>query len=194
MENEERILVKKAQKGDDLALNKLIAQYDRAITKMSIYFENKFKSMYLDFEELKQDATIAFTKAVFSYDENKNKSLFYYTKTCMINKLISHIRSKRAKYAQIIPDIATIDGSEIDIPCDSPSPLDIIEKEIWIAEIKTIIIKLLTPNQIKVWDLHLEAYTYSEIAEKLEITVKKVDNTLVACKRKIRENQSLFTP
>lgn len=193
MDQEERLLVKKVKIKDDAAIVKLLRKYEPAIVKVSMYFHTKFKNISLSFEDFKQDASIAFLKAVSTYDEEKNKSLLYYANTCMMNKLTSLVRSARRREDIISIDEPADDNSSTkEIPCPGDSVVETYEKKEWLKNFKEITNKILTDKQLSVWDLYLQGFSYEEISQKTVLPKKKVDNTIAACKRKLIENRNLF--
>lgn len=193
MDQEERLLVKKAKQKDEASIVKLLRKYDPAIKKVSMYFFTKFKNIPLSFEDFKQDATIAFLKAVSTYNEEKNKSLLYFANTCMMNKLTSLVRSERKKDNIISLDETIEDNSSSKvIPCSPVTSQEEYEKLAWIRNFRDTINNILSTEQKGVWELYLQGFSYEEIAEKTGLTKKKVDNTILACKKKIIINREMF--
>ncbi|MFA7664231.1 MAG: sigma-70 family RNA polymerase sigma factor [Clostridia bacterium] len=193
MDQEERLLVKKAKQKDEASIVKLLRKYDPAIKKVSIYFFTKFKNIPLSFEDFKQDASIAFLRAVSTYNEEKNKSLLYYANTCMVNKLTSLVRSARRKENIISLDETMEENSfSKDVPCSPITSQDEYEKNAWLRNFRDTITEIMTTEQITVWDLYLQGFSYEEIADKTKLTKKKVDNTIAACKKKIIKNREMF--
>lgn len=193
MDQEERLLVKKAKQKDEASIVKLLRKYDPAIKKVSMYFFTKFKNIPLSFDDFKQDATIAFLKAVSTYNEEKNKSLLYFANTCMMNKLTSLVRSERKKDNIISLDETIEDNSSSKvIPCSPVTSQEEYEKLAWIRNFRDTINNILTTEQKGVWELYLQGFSYEEIAEKTGLTKKKVDNTILACKKKIIINREMF--
>ncbi|NLT19290.1 MAG: RNA polymerase sigma-H factor [Firmicutes bacterium ADurb.Bin080] len=193
MDQEERLLVKKAKQKDEASIVKLLRKYDPAIKKVSMYFFTKFKNIPLSFDDFKQDATIAFLKAVSTYNEEKNKSLLYFANTCMMNKLTSLVRSERKKDNIISLDETIEDNSSSKvIPCSPVTSQEEYEKLAWIRNFRDTINNILSTEQKGVWELYLQGFSYEEIAEKTGLTKKKVDNTILACKKKIIINREMF--
>lgn len=196
MDKEELRIVNKAKAGDEKSLATLIVKYDAALTQLANYFLNSFKNtLSLDFDELKQDALMAFLKSVSSYDNAKNKSLYNYSKICIINALTSTIRKKRSESPE--PDFPIEPGEGnpgIDIVCPKPGPEQDLENKETQEKIKETFKKILSDIQYNVMDLYFAGYSYSEIANTLNISKKTVDNTIAASKKKISENKDLFTP
>ena len=93
----EREIILAAKKGDQLAFAELNSAYAPLIDSMTDQFcgtEEKKKS---DREDLRQEASVAFYRALMSYDADQTEVSFgLYAKICIRNHLISLLRKQRS--------------------------------------------------------------------------------------------------
>ena len=77
------------------------------------------------------------------------------------------------------------------IPSDDPSPFDMLARMDEMKAFYKSLEELLSPDQYAVMCLYLQNYSYREIADKLGLTTKKVDNLILASKKKIKNSNIL---
>ncbi|HQC55032.1 MAG TPA: sigma-70 family RNA polymerase sigma factor [Clostridia bacterium] len=182
MKVDEKTLISRAQKGDKEALNQLIKKYEAAIHKVCIDVSKPFISPVIDKDDLVQEAMVAFVKAVETFDYDKYNSLYYYSERCMKNRLFTILRKKN----RIVPS-ARFEVKD-DTADDTIDPYQNLLTKQRASAVSHILKDILSPLQLEVWSLYVQGYTYAEIAEELSIPQKKVDNTIMASKKKIAAN------
>ncbi len=137
-----------------------------------------------DEDEFAQEAMLALYKAARSYELNDEVTFGLYAKICIRNRMRSCLRKlvSRAKKAEkmcaSVPEAHNKAPEELLLAIEDNS-----EFGKWLSS-------ALTPLESRVLDMYLEKRRYSEIAEKLGITEKSVDNALYRVKRKIKEKLS----
>lgn len=157
---------------------KLLVQYRPLVDYMAEKYSAMSDSPDVDFEDLRQEGSIALYSAMISYDRTQKDVTFgLYAKVCIRNRLISVLRKHKKVYDED-PDI--FDG-------DSDPERRFIENENYRAMLKTID-ELLTPYQKSVFELYLKNKKYSEIAQELGTNVKSVGNALSRIKKKLKDN------
>ncbi|MBO5777615.1 MAG: sigma-70 family RNA polymerase sigma factor, partial [Clostridia bacterium] len=77
------------------------------------------------------------------------------------------------------------------LPSDDPSPFDVLNRMDEMKSFYKSLEELLSPDQYSVMCLYLQNYSYKEIADKLGLTAKKVDNLILASKKKIKNSNML---
>ena len=160
-------------------LTHLINRYMPYIIKIA----NKYRGSGVEVEDLIQEGMLALFFAVKSYDESKS-SFSNFAFICINRSIVSSMRSHYA--AHRVPDnmISPLDDVVL---FDDNSPEDIlIEKEAYISfndTIKTNLSKL----EYNVFYEFLSGSSYAEIADKLDITVKSVDNALKRIRIKLKK-------
>lgn len=146
--------------------------------------------------DLIQEGMVGFSYAIHSYDEN-NGALFYtYAKTCIERKIISAIiASKRLKHRILNESIS------LNIKMDSREQVDIdlflsdnrLNPEVLLIhseeneELQKKISERLSEQERQILELKISGFTYLEIAQLLEISKKRVDNTIQRIRYKLKK-------
>lgn len=173
-------LIKQAQNGDAEAANAVVYEY-RGLAKSIA------RSYYLigaDAEDLSQIGMIGLFKAVQTYKFDNGASFKTYATSCIRNIILDEIRKSKPSGMEFIP---MEDVEENIFFSESKGPEDsFIEKESSQTFYEAIS-SLLNPMEMDVLKLHLESLSYQEIAQKLGIERKKVDNTIYAVRKKIKK-------
>ena len=140
-----------------------------------------------DREDLWQEAMLALFTAVQSYDASQAQVTFgLYAKVCVRNRLISQIRKRRA-FAE---ELEGTESEEIglwttDDTVEDPER-DFIERE-RVRELFRAIESILSPFEKQVLMLHLAEIPHAEIARRLGVEAKAVDNAVYRCKTKLKK-------
>lgn len=186
-------LVVLAKKGVEDAVTTLIIRYKPIIKQITRKF---FIYRGLDSEDLVQEATLAFIKAIHHHDTQKNVLFKTFSIQCIENKLRDVIRRNttvKNEWFTTALSITELDENETKIfDANEADPLTkAIQKEL-VEKIHLVAKEGLTEEQYEVLVLFLEGYSYSEIAEKLSLkSTKQVDNSLTAAKRVLRKRLSI---
>ena len=151
-----------------------------------------------EFDDLIQEGMIGLYKAIRIYDETKNHSFSAFASLCIHRQIQNAVknanRKKNTPLNSYIP-IKYYDGSNVS---DEDSVLRLviadensdIEQNYIDEEINTIMLSkvkdILTDEQFNILKLFINGDSYFEIANKTNLTTKKVDNTLQAIKKKLK--------
>lgn len=154
-----------------------------------------------DIDDLRQEASIALMRAVETYEEGRGVSFGLYAKICIKNRMISILRriKRTASITASVPsdhgngshgadnEAGIPDISAADIPrrlCGDPE-LHLIEAENY-KHLTDIIGGALNEREKRVLDLYVGGASYKEIAERLNVSEKSVDNAVYRIKAKLR--------
>lgn len=140
------------------------------------------------FDDLSQEARLAFCLAVKSFDESRG-SFASYASICIKSRLndISKLsRAKKRSVTKISIDQEDEEGNMLEIPSDAPTPEDKGDYESLIEEARDI----LTEFEFSVIILHGMGYSYEEMAKLLskkdkDVNEKKIDNAFQRAKKKL---------
>ena len=187
-------LIERAQKHDELAMEELFRIYKPKVIAIS----REYFLIGADFDDLIQEGMIGLYKAVNVYDKTKNHNFGAFASLCIHRQLQNAVKqSNRKKNSPLNSYLPieyfggvneTADSKNIKliiVDDNSDFEQDFIDKEmnaIMISKVKD----LLTDKQFDLLKLFLNGATYDEMAEKLGITNKQVDNTLQAIKKKLK--------
>jgi RNA polymerase sporulation-specific sigma factor len=198
-ELEDLRLVLKARNGDDVALDALVRRYTGFVRlKASSYFLAGGES-----DDLIQEGLIGLYKAVRDFRSDKDTSFRSFAELCITRQIITAIKTatrfKHAPLNQYVSFSQTPAGQDADSDCtlgdalpgpgvDEPS-VCVISTE----ELQSLVFCLgtgLSTLESDALKLYLEGSSYEEMAERLGVDTKTIDNALQRVKRKILQHQA----
>ena len=187
--NEDYALVLRAQNGDSLAMEALIKKYmwlARSIARK--YFLSNG-----GYDDLLQEGLMGLFHAVRNFDPQKNDNLVGFMSMCISSAIKDAVRSSARIKNRILSEATTLENFDQNVPIEYVyDPVhNYIERE-GVENFYVKMNELFKPFQLTVLKYYLEGYTYVEIAEIMELPVKKIDNTLHQIKTKIKKNRDLF--
>lgn len=168
---------KSGKSGRD-AVSVLISRYLKLVLKRANFFSDN----YYDVEDLTQEGILALYKAIESFDPSKGAKFSSFADACVSNR-IKTVAAAFAKNKEHRCDISSDDG---DIAVSDASPEKICLERENSRSINREIVSLLAPTEIKVFELYLDGMSYKEIASKLEISEKSVDNAVFRIRKKLK--------
>lgn len=178
-------LVSRAKGGDEDALTRLISRY-MPLVRMRAH---SFSKGLLDEDDLYQEGMIALLSAVRGFRPEKCGTFKTFAVVCVNNKLrnamAAHMREKNAPMRGYLSLSDAQD--ETDLPTDpkeDPAQLVIAGEESDARRKK--IETLLSPFERQVLKFYLSAFSYDEMAVRLDSTTKAIDNALQRARRKLR--------
>ena len=198
-ELEDLQLVLRARNGDGGAMDTLIRRYTGFVRlKASSYFLAGGDS-----EDLIQEGLIGLYKAVRDFRSDKETSFRSFAELCITRQIITAIKTAtRFKHAPLNTYVSfsqTPAGQDSEGDCtlgdalpgpgvDEPSVV-VISTE----ELQSLVFCLgtgLSGLESDALRLYLEGSSYEEMAERLEVDTKTIDNALQRVKRKILQHQA----
>lgn len=172
-----------AKDGDDDALTRLICRYAPLVRLRA----RAFARGMLDEDDLYQEGMIALLSAVRGFREDTG-SFKTFVAVCVNNKLrnavVSHMREKNAPMRDYLSLSEQEEGELPAQGADDPAQLVIAGEEL--AARRRKIETVLSPFERQVLTLYLNAFSYEEMARRLDSTTKAVDNALQRTRRKLR--------
>ena len=177
--NEEKFLLSQLAKGDHGSYQKLFYKYYADLCRFCLRYVRSAEVS----EEIVQDVFIY----LWEKREVINISISFksYLYTAVRNKSINYLKLQLPK-DQVKEDI---DNYEIAGTSNVESQMTYAELEIKVAEA----IDQLPKKCKEIFNLSRDSgHTYKEIAEKLDISVKTVENQMVIALRKLREHLSPY--
>ena len=173
----ERDTILAAQRGDEAAFAELNRVYAPLILSMADRFGSAEGMESLDREDLCQEASISFLRALRTYDADQTAVSFgLYAKICIRNHMISLLRKQRSRKNRKPPS-----GDRGLVPEEKSGPRADRRALRALAE------ALLTDREKTVFLLYIDGKSYREIAFSLGVSAKSVDNALYRAKAKIRK-------
>ena len=156
---------------------------------------NKYKRVFLayniDLEEARQDANLAFSYALYNYDEKKKASLNTFITLCVERKIRNIIKSKETIKARAQSETISLNNNdEVNLENilgdEKYEPLKTISSIDMLKYINNKVKTLLSNSELEVYNLLIQGMNYQEIAYKLNKTSKQVDNTIQRIRKKLQ--------
>lgn len=179
------------QKSDD-ALAIFLNKYERIYKAIVYSFEYHFKDTS-QIHDLHMKCRLILYQAVFSYREDKGAKFSYYFKMLVEQAIINEIRKMKCTlrhhdyeavsldmYVNESKSVYLSDMMENNQPEYNPTwylHYQQMKKEI--EEVK----KGLNEFEQIIWEYRIKGYSYKQIADMMNVSVKKVDNTIQKIKR-----------
>lgn len=173
-------LILKAQGGDQDAFESLLDRYTPLIDSMVRHLGSDGFSLQ-DREDLRQEALVAFFRALMRYDTAQTEVQFgLYAKLCIKNALYSHLRRwKDRRNTLLLEDESLPQQEETDLASR------MVEEEKYL-ELSRMIHEALSEYENKIWWLYLSGRTAVEIADALQKDEKSVQNAIYRIRKKLR--------
>lgn len=181
-----------AQAGDEEAIDKIIKQHKNSIYRNGRNFFLKDG----DFNDLIQEGYIGLIKAIKNYNEDKDASFSTFANLCIKRQMITAMKkSNTEKYKTLNEAINNEEFSDKKERINyktAPSLIYCSPEDILLGkELLNLLEKYLDENlsglEKNVFYHLVKQQTYVEIAEILDQSPKRIDNTIQRIKRKVRD-------
>lgn len=175
-------LVALAREENEEAFVSLVTRYMPLLQ----YLAGKYRSDRLEREDLVQEGLVALFSAVRTYSADAQATFRTYAYTCARNKMVSTIRAVETLSFTDYDSWQMVvgDGPDANVQ-KSFDPADRLLRREELENLRLRIRDLLTPVEYQVLMLYVAAYSYKEIADRLRISTKAVDNALQRLRRKL---------
>lgn len=138
------------------------------------------KNADVDSDDLYQEGVLGLLEAVRRYNSDKGR-FQPFAEVCIINRMKNALlKSARG--------LTIADDYDLELLSDSAATTEenlILSEQS--AEFSEKLSKLLSRREFEVLNLYLEGFSYRQIAEKLSVPVKSVDNSLSRAKQKLKK-------
>lgn len=169
---------------NEQAFTELVSRYNSLISlKIS-----SFSRYNLDEDDLFQEAILGLLSAANTYNPQKGAAFKTYASICIERKIINFCKSSLNLKNAENNNLLSYDENEtaqVSNSCQIKSPEDFVIDIENLKGKKEKIKKLLSCLEYNVLSLHLSGHNYNEIAEKLSINAKCVDNALQRIRKKL---------
>ena len=185
-------LIKKIKSGDNNALDYLLNKYQEVVNmKVSRYF-----IIGAEKEDIIQEGLIGLYKAIKNFEPEKQNSFKSFANLCIERQLITAIKSSNRQKHMPLNSYLSLNISAYDNEDDDTSiydifdanliedPLDTITKKEYYKDVEQQIDKTLSTFEKRVLNELVNGNSYMVIAQKLNSTVKSVDNAIQRIRKK----------
>ncbi len=174
-------LLEAARAGDQKAFATLLAQYSPLIEGQLARLRSTDPALTReDEQDLRQEAYLAFYRALMSYDTAQTQVSFgLYAKICMDNALLTARRhSFRAEPLD--------DAALADVPGSDDDPTRRLREEEDFRTLYRVVEATLSPYENSIWQRFVAGQTAAEIADALGQDTRSVHNALYRIRHKLR--------
>ena len=144
---------------------------------------SSFKNSHVETDDLVSEGFLGLLGAIRSYDPEKG-AFAAFASICISNKMKTAVAKGSANP---IPALSLDDSNIEEISDGNPGTEDLIILKEQNSEMMKQVEQLLSEREREAFYLYLSAYSYNQIAEKLGITSKAVDNAITRAKSKLRD-------
>lgn len=166
-------------KTDKSAAAVLVSRYSKLILIKSEIYANS----NADSDDLSQEGLIGLLNAISSFDPNKGVKFSTYAEVCIGNRMKTFL-VKTKKASSGIENIDELPENSCLSVEETPESI-LLDKEFF-SELLSGIYDVLSPAELRVFNLCVQGESYKSVAGKLGITEKSVDNAMQRARRKIR--------
>lgn len=140
-----------------------------------------------EYQDLLQEAKIAFFEALDKYDKTRNLSFPEFAKICIHRAVIDAIKKTNRKKHEPLNGSVSIELKEQEEEKSyAESPEDLVLQKEFMKELRNRLDQELSAFEKLVLSDYMEGLDYQEIAAKREKTPKAIDNALQRIKKKVR--------
>ncbi len=158
-------------------ISSLIYRYSRIIRLKASKLK---KNADIDSDDLFQEGVLGLIEAARQYRTEKGR-FQPFAEVCIVNRM-KNVLIKSARGLTVAEDY---DFEQLrDDGAKTEENLILKEQS---AELSAKLSKLLSKRELSVLSLYLEGFSYKQIAEKLAVPVKSVDNSLSRAKQKLKK-------
>lgn len=187
----EDILIFKAKEGDDDACKKVINEYTRLIYSIINNYHLEYGDYSVSKEDLFQEGCIALLEACKTFKQNGNTKFSTYAYIVIKRRVI------REYYKMVKPyhEEFSFDKYEMQDHMDFFSNRCVSDNELSYTinekryDLKDI--DFISKEDKKIIELRMQNYSYKEISELLNISIKRVDNRLSRIRKTCKKKYAL---
>lgn len=156
----------------------LVSRYWKLIyVKSGIYANSN-----TEFEDLCQEGMMGLLSAIGSFDSSREIKFSTFAEVCIVNRM----KSLLIKGNRLTATVENIDelSENSSFSCETPESIYLYKE--YFSELMRDIKSVLSPFEMRVFNLYIQGKSYRSIAGELDMTEKSVDNAMQRARRKIR--------
>lgn len=185
-------LIGRVRQRDAGAFDELLERYEPMIEhQLSAVCSRSPQLTAQDKEDLRQEAHVAFYRAIVRYDiEQHEVSFGLYAKICVENGLAGVLRKIR-------PFMLALDMEELEMqsaPSGEDDPTRRLREQEDYEALCRVISRLLSDYENDIWQRYIAGATAQEIADQLSGDVRSVHNAIYRIRHKLRGAKEIHRP
>jgi len=185
-------LVELAQSGLAEAMDLIIEKFYPMVVRIA----SQFYAPWAEFDDIVQNGLIGLIKAIFYYEPGKS-SFSTFAWRSIESEVKTFITYQNRKKNKMLSDSTSMDSIFDDVDdeqidyfvADTSTTTNVVRNTI-LSIVHEEILESLKEDEIKIFELWLDGFSYKEIEEQVGVNFKKVDNTIQKVKRIIRSRLS----
>lgn len=170
-----------SKKGDEKAFEEITIRYIKLICTVA----KEYNAYGYETQDFVQEGLLAFLVACKTYCADSGSSFKNYAVKCAKNRFKDIIKKANSKGAVPTKDIVSMDSLEHEEDNLQNVEDYVLERE-YLKTLMNHISSMLNFSENQVFTMYIQGYSYKDIAQKLNLTTKQIDNTLQKIKRKLR--------
>lgn len=174
----EEELVLLARNGEEEAFSLLVSRCESMIRRQAA----RLRSRWMETEDLAQEGLLGLLSAVQSFQPEGGASFHTYAQVCIRNRMVSAVR--RAAGA-VQEDVADWEQLSEETAGASIDPVRLLDEQEDADRFEQFLQSHLTRMEYDVLFSYLNGYSYEEMASRMHVGVKTVDNALQRIRRKL---------
>lgn len=191
--NDHELIMLISENNDD-ARNIIYQKYHYIIDIIFKKYYKRALALSIEPSDLFQEALLGFTDSINRYHEDCDASFATFATICVDRRIKTALRNAQTIKNKTISDTVSLEYEYDDYLTlkdlikdeSSKDPLDEISDQEYIKELNKEIIDNLSKNEVEVYQLMKENYSYQEIANILGKEPKQIDNTIQRIKNKVK--------
>ncbi len=193
-EGNDNELLSLVSESNEEAKSELIKKYTGIVYSIARKYINNARNLGIEEKDLVQEGFIGLSKAIDTYNINKNVLFYTYAPVCIESHIMSALKTANKKRNQSLNSSVSLEGlteneivniNEIIKDETSDPSIKLIDKES-IEEILFIAKNVLTEFELKVFKLKTEGYDNPEISKILNKDKRSIENTMFRVKQKLK--------
>jgi len=175
------------------AIDLIYDKYKYIIDVLLSKYKRVFYALNIDVEDVRQEANLAFSYAIYNYDEKKDASLNTFITLCVDRKIKTIIKKYETIKSKVFSETISYDNTKSDISLeniigdDTYEPLKKLENIDTIEYINNNVKNILSKSELEVYNLMKDGINYKVIADILGKSPKQIDNTIQRIRFKLKK-------
>lgn len=185
--NNEYELIDEVVKGNVKAFDELLKQNYRLIYKIIYSLNLRNGDFMADVDDLYQEGCLALYNACFCFKKDKGVKFTSFAYNVIRNRIKTTYRDSFLKHSKETYSLDVYENMDYQMNyCVSDNPLQYHREEEFKRQLDSFLNNL-SSEEAEILRLRQNSYSYKEIAERMNINIKKVDNCLYSLKNKLRK-------
>ncbi|MGN1131144.1 MAG: sigma-70 family RNA polymerase sigma factor [Ruminococcus sp.] len=179
---DDSVLSALSKKGDGKAFEEITIRYIKLICSVA----KKYSAYGYELQDFIQEGLLSFLLACKTYSADCGSSYKNYAVKCTKNRFADIVKKANAKGSVPANKIVSIHTVEDEQDLSNNVEDYVLERE-YLKTFLQHISSTLNEEERNIFQMYINGYSYKDIADKLGISTKNVDNILQKIKRKLRQ-------